>query len=312
MHVSPVPEDFYTQSKNRYDFRVSTVALALLLVALLQALVHSGVSQDNSEIETNGTATNRRDYFMGLPGWNRIVISVEGLRIFSSVERVRVVWFSIMSILPKYSDIFVLGIFAMYCFACIGCWLLAGSFRFMDESSYEMQQANFNSMLDSMTTLFQLFIGEAWNDVKQAAVDSKNGGFVEMFFLAYVLCMTTLLANLVAGVILSSFSVVETIIEVERRNSTLSVRNFRKLTDFRSVTNSRLDIRFEAQLDRRSLRIVPSSRSIFSLMDSEHSGKVSKAELAQHAGVEAAELILQRLDLDGDASISLEELRRAV
>ena len=116
---------------------------------------------------------------------------------------------------------------------------MAGNFRFMDDSVYELNQANFNSMIDALTTLFQLFIGEAWNDVKQAAVDSNNGGFIELYFLAYVLCMTTLLSNLIAGVILSSFSVVGTVIETERRNSTLSVRQFRQLTDFRSLENSR-------------------------------------------------------------------------
>lgn len=305
-----MPEDFYTQSKNRFDFRVSSVAVTLLVVALLQALLLPEVG--TVQMDHNGTTSSSSDKFVGLHPWNRIVVSVEASRIFSSVERVRVIWFSVVSILPKYSDIFVLGLFAMYCFACIGCWLLAGSFRFMDESAYEIQQANFNSMLDALTTLFQLFIGEAWNDVKQAAVDSKNGGFVEIFFLAYVLCMTTLFANLIAGVILSSFSVVGIIVETERRNSTLSVRQFRKLTDFRSVDNSRLDVRFEAQLDRRSLRIVPSSRSIFSLMDPEHSGKVSKAELVEHVGEQAAVLMLQRLDLDDDAEISIVELRRGV
>ena len=77
-----VPEDFYTQSKNRYDFAVSSVALILLLVALIQALLLSGV--DDVQMD-DGIASNSSDTFIGLPSWNRIAVSVEGLRIFSSV-----------------------------------------------------------------------------------------------------------------------------------------------------------------------------------------------------------------------------------
>ena len=87
-HFWRVPEDFYIQSKNRYDLRVSLLAAVLLLVVAIQALFGLSVDDSNSS-------------FMGLEAWNRITIAVEGLRLFSSVERIRVIWFGMLAILPK-------------------------------------------------------------------------------------------------------------------------------------------------------------------------------------------------------------------
>jgi hypothetical protein len=57
----------------------------------------------------------------------------------------------------------VLLMLGFFSFACAGCWFLAGSFSKLEADVYDMPQANFNSMLDALTTLCQLFIGEAWN-----------------------------------------------------------------------------------------------------------------------------------------------------
>ena len=67
-----------------------------------------------------------------------------------------------------------------------------------------MGQANFNSMTDSIITLIQLYVGEAWNSVMLAAFDSIGSGAYPFFF-SYVIISTLLLTNLLVGVIINGF-----------------------------------------------------------------------------------------------------------
>ena len=95
----------------------------------------------------------------------KMATAIELLRVFSAFESIRVIFFCMLAILPNYVDVVLLALFTMVAFACLGCILLVGTFKYVQADVYDMPQANFNSMLDSLTTLFQLFIGEAWNAV---------------------------------------------------------------------------------------------------------------------------------------------------
>ena len=190
-----VPYSIFLRKKNQFDLLVSGFSLLFLVFAVLQHLFDTPQGQD-----AYGPAA-----FLGWPGrdhgleaWNRITLALPSLRLFSAIGKIRVIWVCLAAILPRYSHVFTLWFVFMYGFGCVGCWLLAGRFRHLDESVYDMPQANFNSMLDSVTSLFQLFIGEAWNGVKQAAVDTR-GGFIEAFFLVYILSMTVIFVNLMSG-----------------------------------------------------------------------------------------------------------------
>ena len=55
-------------------------------------------------------------------------------------------------------------------YGALGCLLFASDFKY--NVDYELPDANFNSFLDSIMTLFQLFVGEAWNDVMEAAMNT--------------------------------------------------------------------------------------------------------------------------------------------
>ena len=48
-----------------------------------------------------------------------------------------------------------------------------------------MGQANFNSMSDSIITLIQLYVGEAWNGVMLAAVDSVGSNAYPFFLVMF-------------------------------------------------------------------------------------------------------------------------------
>ena len=183
-----VPYSIFLRKKNQFDLLVSAFSLLFLAQAVGQHLL-----EWPQDADADGPAA-----FLGLEAWNRITLALPSLRLFSAIGKIRVIWVCLSAILPRYSHVFTLWFVFMYGFGCVGCWLLAGRFRHLDESVYDMPQANFNSMLDSVTSLFQLFIGEAWNGVKQAAVDTR-GGFIEAFFLVYILSMTVIFVNLMSG-----------------------------------------------------------------------------------------------------------------
>ena len=60
-----------------------------------------------------------------------------------------------------------------------GCMSFGGTFKYLH--NYDMGQANFNSMSDSIITLIQLYVGEAWNGVMLAAVDSVGRTHIHFF-----------------------------------------------------------------------------------------------------------------------------------
>eukprot|EP01051_Picozoa_sp_SAG22_P006802 SAG22_NODE_458_length_10257_cov_4.533373_7_plen_1069_part_00 len=110
-----VPESFFVQSKNRFDFIVSSSAT---IVALIWCFF--------------GTSSENQD------AWFNAVFVVEGMRIFSSVESIRVLFFSMVAILPNFYAMFLILLMMFYFFGVVGCWLLAGKLKYVDEAVYEM------------------------------------------------------------------------------------------------------------------------------------------------------------------------------
>ena len=216
--------------RNRFDFGVMCLSL-IPLVVRLAGEVFEDVSFLQSDL------------------WVPAALMMPALRLFSGIEKIRVLWFSLLVILPRYQNIFVLLFLGMYQFACIGCWMLAGRFRYLAGNTWSWEpQANFNSMLDAIATLFQLFIGESWYKVKDAAHET-NGGFIMLYFLAFCLFFTVLFANVIVGVVLSSFGVIDHLQEVEADGHKLNVREFEEVTQghVKEFEEMRLRINFKSR-----------------------------------------------------------------
>ena len=291
-----VPSDFYSQQKNRYDFGVSCLSLGMFVFVVVQKL---------SVPEPLPAEDLALAFWYDLRGWNRVTLALPGFRLFSAVNTVRVTWFCMLAILPQIASTFILLLMSFFAFACLGCWQMAGAFHFLGTEAYELPQANFNSMLDSLTTLFQLFIGEAWNSVAEAAV-ATEGGFIHLYFLAFILCMSVLFFNIIAGVILSSFDVVELLRATERRDGTLDVRSFQRITAHGSADAPRLSVQFDAD---RTVHIAASARTLFSFLDSDQSGSITWGELVEHLGSETkANQVWAELDADGDGEVTMADL----
>ena len=122
-----------------------------------------------------------------------------------------------------------------------------------------------------------------------------------------------LFVNLISGAILSSYDVVETVIATERKNSKLSVRQFKQLASHQDLSKSKLEVHFEpTKTDGvRGIRIVPSAgaESLLGSLDADHSGSISEQELATQCGKELAAEVFKKHDLDGNGELSLEELQ---
>ena len=184
-----VNDDFYMEFRNRYDFMI---VLAEFLAIIPMLVI----------------------YFQGTPdavGANlqlRFIFCLPTLRLLSCVSMIREIFFSMLAILPQSKSVFALLALVMYMYNIFGLMLFNGRFRFLGEN-YEMAQANFNSFVDGFTTLFQLFVGAAWNEILQAAMDTANPvlvPFVVLYFFSYILIMTVVFSNLLIGVVISGYS----------------------------------------------------------------------------------------------------------
>jgi hypothetical protein len=89
--------------------------------------------------------------------------------------------------------------------------MFGGRFRFLTGDEYDMPNANFNSFLDGYTVLFQLFVGEAWNGILHAAMDSggsDQGPWIVVYYFTYTFILTIVFSNLLIGVVISGYSAV--------------------------------------------------------------------------------------------------------
>ena len=95
----------------------------------------------------------------------------------------------------------------------------------MPNDVYSMkEQANFDSLTLSISTLFQVFphlfllrkgiylvfsskimLGESWDAVMNAAIDAHYGYYASIYFISFVLLVSVLFANLFIGLICDAY-----------------------------------------------------------------------------------------------------------
>jgi len=51
-------------------------------------------------------------------------------------------------------------------------FIYSGLFDQMPSDLYSLPEANFNSLTESMSTLFQILLGESWNEIMKASMDT--------------------------------------------------------------------------------------------------------------------------------------------
>jgi Ca2+-binding EF-hand superfamily protein len=204
-----VNHDFFREVGNRLDLAiVSVTLLVFLLVLVTRSAAGLKVFKDwNDCVAPEDCAPN---------DWTRLILTLNSLRLFGVVKSVREIFYSFYVIIPNYSEMIVVACLLLYFYAVWGCILFGGWFKYLN--NYDIPQANFNSMQDAVTTLLQLFVGEAWNSVMGAGFNTKGGSSASIYFISYVLLTTLLFTNLLVGVIISGYGQVREVQENARKN----------------------------------------------------------------------------------------------
>ena len=203
-----VNDDFFQQAANRFDFQVNCLTLIVIIIALVVK-----ISEEKKLWFDDWQSQDDDDDELYHQDWTRLLLAVPILRAFSTIYIIRDIVMGMKTVFPQYVHVFTLLGVVFYFYACLGCLLFANEFKF--NSSYEIPDANFNSMLDSLITLFQLFVGEAWNDVLQAALNTGKTVQALLYFISYSVIMTMLFTNLLIGIICSGY---ESIADVRKEH----------------------------------------------------------------------------------------------
>jgi hypothetical protein len=129
-------------------------------------------------------------------------LAVPCLRIFCVLKPVLRILVTLSKVMPSFFSLLCLIMIFMFTFAC---W---GYVSFQDRFSAVLQDhgpdGNFDSISQTLLTLFQLFVGEAWHETMYAAIECSDWS-AAWYFIAYNMILTMLLGNLMFGVILEAF-----------------------------------------------------------------------------------------------------------
>ena len=118
-------------------------------------------------------------------------------------------------------------------------------------------------MLDSLITLFQLFVGEAWNDILQAGLNTGKTVQALSYFVSYSILMTMLFTNLLIGIICSGYESISDV-RKEHQEAKIPVSVITSALKEGETTNRRLQLIY----NRRGtifLRRTPEYQAIYEL-----------------------------------------------
>lgn len=145
----------------------------------------------------------------------RIVMTFPILRLFTQVESMLNSVYTIIVIMPQFTNLFILFIMTFYVFAVYGILLFKGEFAILHD---EAPKSNFDDLASSFFSEFQLFVGQDWSDylcrfpiksfkfkyvTLDAAVKVKGSYFYAMFFIVFILIVTILISNVVIALVLT-------------------------------------------------------------------------------------------------------------
>ena len=205
-----VKNDFFQQSANRFDFKCNFITFCVLILCIL-------IKAGNGE----PIWFTRWNPARGYNDWSRIVLALPLMRAFSTIRLLRDIVMGMMTVIPLYVHVFTLLVIFFYFYGALGCLLFASDFKY--NKDYILPDANFNSFLDSIMTLFQLFVGEAWNDVMEAALSTGKVVPSVLYFVSFIVVMTLLFTNLIIGIICSGYESINHVRKKHEEGEKISV-----------------------------------------------------------------------------------------
>lgn len=176
----------YQQLSNRYDLTLLVIWLIGFAAAFIAA---------------EGRMTFRGDNKTRLP----LVFSIPILRTFSLVKRVRNLFFTLIQILPKFVDLFILLLIIFLVYGVVGVGMF--SEKFSELLQDDAPPANFDSLSEALQTLFQMLVGEAWADIMYAGIRVTRTFTSAWYFISFICFATLLFVNIFIGLVLQAFSI---------------------------------------------------------------------------------------------------------
>jgi hypothetical protein len=135
---------------------------------------------------------------------------------------------------------------SFFVFGVYGVLMLSGRFDEVLRDEDDIQ--DFDSIGQAFLALYQIMLGESWNDLTYAAVNVRRNFDVSFYFVAFVMLVTILFTQLITGLALEAFQ------------SDYEMRQMRKSSQRQEATKeSEVD---KAELDERSIQVKKRLRAV--------------------------------------------------
>ena len=125
------------------------------------------------------------------------------------VGNLRIMLDSLTKTIQSIGNYVVLLILFIYVFALMGMQFFAGKLKFNEEGQPDMDNGtdrryNFNTIDITFLTIFQLLIGDNWNDLMYDVVRVTSDVSV-VYFIVITVIVTLVMVNLLIAIIISNF-----------------------------------------------------------------------------------------------------------
>ena len=125
------------------------------------------------------------------------------------VGDLRILIDSIAFTMTTISDYVLLLVLFIYVFALMGMSFFAGFIKINKDDKYDLKngiapRANFDKLQWSVITIFQVLIGEGWNEIMYDCMRCK-GDATAVFFIFLVLFGNIIMLNLFLAILLGNF-----------------------------------------------------------------------------------------------------------
>ena len=125
----------------------------------------------------------------------------------------------------------VLLMLFIYVFALLGMTMFAAEFKFDNEGYFdpengELPRQHFDNLYWAVITVFQIMVGEGWNQVMYMAIQANGGVLSVLYFVGLVLFGNFIMLNLFLAILLGNFEIASLIIRGKYEDKVL--KNFEK------------------------------------------------------------------------------------
>lgn len=179
-------ENSYQQSTHRFDLILIMICVAGFMSAWFNNKGIVDYSSNSEKVEYG------------------IVTALPIFRVFSLVDRLRRLYFTLLGILPRFADLFSILVTLIFIYGVIGVNLFAGQFTQLLQDS--APDVNFDDIRSSLQSLFQMLVGQGWSDLMYAGIRVSRNFTLAWYFISFICLATLLFVNIFIGLVLEGYN----------------------------------------------------------------------------------------------------------